>query len=187
MASDNSSQSQVQAVSADVWGEILSSLEGTRDFIFCKGAKTRVRLIGLGNDPRQYYREVPSTFRNRTRSKYIVLGFNVQKDAEESPSLKAIVLPKTALKAIGGLQQEGYELFKQDGRGCTIIKTGSEQQTSYTVSPSPKTVPIPADILAEAEAKGLDYFYHLWIKREADRGKDGGGDGEGTSGEESDW
>ncbi len=177
----------VESIGADVWGEILSSLEGTRDFIFCKGAKTRVRLIGIGKDPRTYFREVPSTFRGRTRSKFIVLGFAVAgKDSDEVPALKAVVLPKTALKAIGGLQQEGYDLFGPNGRGCTIIKSGSEQQTSYSVSPSPKPVAVPANIKEELETKGLDYFYQVWVKRESER-SNSNGEAEGAEAEGNDW
>lgn len=144
--------------SGDVnWNQLLEDLQsgGNANFIFTKKPKNRIRLV---RDPEQVpYIEVASTFRRngvegRTRTKFMILAVDLSAEDtdDEGPKVKGLVVSKTVFRQVVGLITEGYELWDpENGHGITISKTGQGLQTTYTVMPSQKVVPLDPDLLED--------------------------------------
>lgn len=169
-----------QAGDQEFWANLLGTLDkGTANssMIFPKDGKTLVRLIRKPKSP--FYIEVDSTYRQKTKVKYLMMAYQpITKDGEEL-KVKGLLVAKTVFKAIVALLSEGYDFFNPiTGHGLTIIRSGTGLDTNYTVVPSAKEVPIPAEIkkqVMELTLEGLKKSYEEANKaRQNGSGKEGG-------------
>lgn len=170
MAKAKAQKSTKNKTDPEFWDKVLESLQGgDTNFIFIKPGRTRVRL--LRDKDGDFFREVESTFRNRTRTKYMLLAYSPDVEAEEGSSIvKGLLLSKTAFRGAVTLQAEGYELFDpEEGYGLTIVRTGSGLDTDYTVLPSKKPILVPESVLSELEETDLGKVAKAYIEFSASR------------------
>ena len=133
------------------WGEILSSLSSSSMYFRPKEGRTRVRLLlPKGEAPTKFYREVQTSYNGKVKPRYLVMALIFDGEGvspEMAKTATPMVIAKTVLKGIISLLVEGYDLFDpEEGHGLTIIRTGQGLNTDYSVMPSQKPIPIPADI-----------------------------------------
>ena len=132
------------------WGKVLNSLKVTGRWYRPKVGRTQVRLL-LPDDtePRNFFREVQTSYNGNVRTKYMVLALIFSGEGatpEMAETATPLIITKTVLKGIVSLLAEGYDLFGPDGHGVTITRTGKGLNTDYSVLPSRKPVDIPEDI-----------------------------------------
>lgn len=176
---------------ADYWKGVFENLgQGNSNFIFPKGGKTNVRLIRKSDAP--FYVEVPSFYKGRERTKYLIMAWNpAAKDestGEKIYEVRGLIIPKTAFKAIAAHLAEGYEFFHPlQGHGITLVRSGEGRDTSYTVIPSAKPVPLPQQLkpaLAKTSFKTLVAEYK---KMKSSRPEGESANGTEEAEDESDW
>lgn len=143
------------------WQNLLDTLDassGGGDVYFLKQQKTRIRLVhpdlqpgSHGSDEEEiFYAETTKHYQGKASSAFIVfgvvMGTSEKADKNVDPAkIRAIRMPKTALRGIIAQLAEGWDLFDEsEGRGLVIEKIGggSSDRTSYTVQVSPKAVKI---------------------------------------------
>lgn len=168
----------------DYWKDVLDGLGaagGGSDFIFPKNGKTLVRLIQRPNSP--FYAEVESTFRNRTKTKYMLMAWKpAAKDEEAEDKVRGLILPKTAFKAIVALLAEGYEFFDPTkGHGLSIVRSGEALDTNYTIVPSNKEVPLPVSLKKQIAETSFDKLIKTYDEMRNRRGGKSTGSGEGSA------
>lgn len=172
------------------WQGVFSNLGSgsAGNFVFPKGGKTQVRLLNKHGTP--FYIEVPSYFRGKERVKYIFPVWDpTKKDEEGEPdyTIRGLVVPKTAFKAIVAYLAEGYEFFHPlKGHGITLARSGEGRDTAYSVIPSAKPVVLPNGLktpLAKFTWKAMRAEYNKL--RSAKPGGDGDGNGEPS--DDGDW
>ena len=168
-------------MSQNEWQEMLDNLSTGESgpFWFIKEGKTRVRLIPEEGSER-FYAETTRVFRGKERVRFVVLGVvmgvSTRELADEWKNrVTPVIMTKTCVKGILALLAEGYDLLSPDGHGVTIVRSGKGLDTSYTVLPSPKPIPIPDDVV-EAESSLEEYsqlFYQNSLERDSNRGDSG--------------
>jgi hypothetical protein len=171
MAKTKAKKSTKKKTDPEYWDKVLESLQsGDTNFIFIKPGRTRIRL--LRDSEGSFYQEVESTFRGRTRTKYMLLAYSPDVDTEDDSALiKGLLLSKTAFRGAVTLQAEGYELFDpEEGYGLTIVRTGSGLDTDYTVLPSKKPIEVPEAILEELTDVSLVKVAKAYTEFSASRG-----------------
>ena len=147
------------AMDQNKWGDLLDQIDassGSGEVYYMKQPKTRIRLVvpdGVEED--QFYAETSKFYQGKESTAFmifaVVIGTSVKNDPNVDPTkVKAIRLPKTALRGIIARLAEGHELFSDsEGHGVTITKVGGQgsDRTSYDIDVSPKAVPINLDSL----------------------------------------
>lgn len=144
------------------WEELLGQLDassGGGDVYYIKQPKTRIRLVlpsmapgwdGDEDDEANFFAETTKHYQGQARTAFLVLGTILgtteKNDQNVDPKkVRAIRLPKTALRSIVSALAEGHELFDEGvGHGIVLerIGGGSSERTSYTLQVSPKPVVI---------------------------------------------
>ncbi len=128
------------------WGELADELEsqGGGSGYFLKDGKNRFRIIPEDSkDDKSWYADVTTMWEGNPRAKKLMRAIPL---GLEETKLEYVVIPKSALKGIFNILDEGYDLLSgEDAHGVTISKSGKLLQTSYTVMPSRKEVDIPED------------------------------------------
>lgn len=148
------------AADADYWKNVFQGLDtaGNSKFIFPKTGKLKVRLLQGNGQP--FFTEVNSTYMKKTKKKYLLLAWSPERQDESNNPLyevQALILPKTAWKAIAGFLAEGYDFFsRKGGYGVTIIRSGVGRDTSYTVMPSKNPILLPPQLLESLAETTLD-------------------------------
>lgn len=164
------------------WASVLESLksESSGDLFFVKAQKTRIRIVNLEDDPRNFFCPAMTTYRGKPKQKMIFFGIILGTDKGELSEkwvnkIVPIVVPKTALQGILGILADGYDLFSEtEGHGITIVRSRTETDTTYNVLPSPKPVPIDLSQFEPPELTLMEYAEQL-----TQRGKNhGNNDGE---------
>jgi len=130
------------------WQAVLDDLGAESNdprLFFLKGGRNRLRLIPEDpQDPKSFFTTVTRTYQGQSRVKFLIRALVMSNDEDATPSIRAIPIGKTAMKAILNLLAEGYDLLDpKTGHGVTIVRSGSALDTSYTVVSSPKPVPVP--------------------------------------------
>lgn len=176
------------------WQAMLDSLESggiTGNILFPKSGKTRIKLVLEDDDDEEsWYTEVQGEFQGRVRSRFILRGV-VLFPAQEEKKILGIVVAKTAMKQIVSALAEGYNLTDaEEGHGITLSKTGSELNTTWGATPSPKPVEIEDfdeyeddDSTLEELEKQLE---EIAAKRAGSTKKKGKKDSEGDEDEDED-
>lgn len=162
------------------WSNLLNDLNtaGSGDFFFPKTGRTRLRLIPEEGTEDQFFTQVDSVYRGQTKTKYILLAIVLGTD--QGPldekwvnKVVGVVVSKVVLKGIVQLLAEEYDLLSEEGHGITIVRSGNGQfDTTYTVLPSQKVVPIPEE--AEMPEMTLEEMAEEFMDFQARKG-DGGG------------
>lgn len=155
------------AIPSSKWGDLLSQLDsssGGGDVYYLKQPKTRVRLLlpsmspnasetgegGEEDEDMNFYAETRKAYQDQIRTNYLVfgliLGTSEKNDQNVSQTkVKAVRIPKTALRGIVGQLAEDWDLFDPTaGHGIVIEKIGgaNAERTSYNIQVSPKAVPV---------------------------------------------
>lgn len=165
------------------WSGLLDRLQqgGSNSFLFAKNPKNRYRLLHLDGEP--FFVEVKSDFRGKVKVKYMLLALDMAAELDERIP-KGLIIAKTPFKAIVALLSEGYDLFSENGYGVTILKSGTGLDTSYSVMPSPKAIPVDPDLLDGAPT--FEYLLKEYEAMAARRAEKPEGDAEEKT-EGNDW
>lgn len=173
------------------WQNLLDQMNSSGNFYRLKEGKTRLRLIApqerVDQKPVIFFEEVQSTFRGRTKTKYMILCLVLEgKGAkpEMATTVTPVIVTKTVIKGILGLLAEGYDLFDPtEGYGFSINRTGSGLETDYSVLASRKPVPLDADsiVLPQKTITELAADYMAWANRPRGEGEEEPSDEEGDS------
>jgi hypothetical protein len=148
-------------------------------FHFFQAEVTRVRLIGIGSDPRNWVQSVDNHFTNpdgsvTTSKKHIVLGYQMTGKPDEELLLQGLVFTKGAWGHIANLMRTGWDLFRETGVGITVHRQNSNNRISYSILPAPVPVPIDPDMLAEAQAANWEDYLEAYAKMQEGRNKKSG-------------
>lgn len=136
------------------WESLLGQLDAGSaggDVYYLKQPKTKVRLVlpqdGEGEvDEENFFAETTKSYQGKVSTAYLVFGVILQtsdkNDKNVDPKkVRAIRLPKTALRGIVAKLAEDYPLFDMDEGHSLVIERiggGGSDRTSYDVTPSPK-------------------------------------------------
>ncbi len=139
------------------WNSLLDQLSTNANFVRLKEGTTKVRLVQLPamvsgeGGSFTFWGEAESEFRGRKKTRYVMAALVFEGSGAKPEMAKVVtplVVPKTVIKGILTLLAEDYELFdKEKGHGLSLRRTGSGLDTDYSVLPSRKPVPLPADIV----------------------------------------
>jgi hypothetical protein len=162
------------------WQDLLDNLKSgaTGPFFFLGDGKTRIRLVPEPDTDDNFFIETVSIYGGKEKSKFIVLGLvmgssSKDLDPEEANKVRPIILPKTAIRYILSLLAEGWDLLSEDaGHGLTITRTGKGRDTGYTVTNSPKAIPVAYDELEYPESSLEELaqeFYARAIERDSEQ------------------
>jgi len=136
------------------WKKLLDGVQSgsnSGSIKFIKEGRTRLKLVPEDD---AYFIEVTAKFRDKKRTKYLVLCWDVDADAPQR--LQAVLVSRSVLASILTLAAEGYEIFDPDeGHGITIIREGAGLNTEYNVLPSPRPVPTPDSVLDQQASLSL--------------------------------
>lgn len=144
------------------WEKLLGQLDtsGGGDVYYIKQPKTKLRLLLPSMNPAtpdisedddvNFFAETTKHYQGKPSTAFLVfaliIGTSDKADTNASMTrVRAVRLPKTALRAIVGALSDGHELFDpRSGHGITLARIGGGQsdRTSYTVSPLPEPTPI---------------------------------------------
>jgi hypothetical protein len=144
--------------------DILDASSGGGDVYYLKQPKTRIRLLlpsmspayvpeegnAEDDDDTQFFAETTKYYQDQARTNFLIfaliLGTSEKSDQNVSQTkVRAIRLPKTALRGIVGQLAEDWDLFDpKGGHGLVIEKIGgaNSERTSYNIQVSPKPVPV---------------------------------------------
>jgi len=190
----------IMAVPASKWQDLLDTLDassGGGDVYYLKEPKTRIRLVlpamspnsgGDEDDEEIFYAETTKHYQGKASSAFIVMGLilgtSTKGDKNVSDTkVRAIRLPKTALRWVVSQLAEEHELFDEvSGHGVTIerIGGGNSDRTSYSGGVSAKPIPIQVDKL-EWPAKDIWTIAAEESTRSEQRDAKKGGDGKAKS------
>lgn len=171
VTTSNMSDNQVVVPPDQVdWASLMNSFGGDRSpVLFIKG-RHKIHLLPF-KDANHIFEPVASFFKGKERTKYIVKVWNM--DDSENP-VRAALLPSKACKAILTLAVEGYELFDpKAGHAVILNKTGSGNQSEIGVTPSPKPIPVPPNVLELAEEMDLAQVAAEFSERQREREESG--------------
>lgn len=155
----------MKEVKETFWQEVLQSLTvGSSNFLFPREGRTRVRL-GADRDG-LYFLEVQTQYQGRIKTKFLLLAVPMD---EGEKTWKGLIVPKTVFRSIATLAAEGYELWDpEEAHGITIVRTGSGLESSYSVLPSHKPIPLPREV-REQEIPSLTELLRVYQRIQARR------------------
>jgi len=171
------------------WGGLLDQFAanaGGGQVFYLKAGKNRVRL--LPPKSKNPFIAVDTTYRNRTRTKYLV-GAVVPEavDLERNPEdvgVRAVLLTRQQIHTILTNQTEGFDLFSPEGNGLTIIKAGSGLNTTVTISVTPKPIPLTDDVLEAWKTFDLEAVAKDWVAYQKSQAENNGAGGEAEEDED---
>jgi hypothetical protein len=181
----------------NMWEALLGQLNtrGSMDVYYIKEKKTRIRLVlQPGQDPMQFYAMTQKSYQGKVGVAFLVFALVLQtsKSGDDSVSdtkVRAVRLSKTALTALVTQLAEGHELFDPKEGHALMVQKIEGETTSYTVTVSPKPVPVDMAKLewskdSEDEMRSLQDIADTEGTRaiERDQKKMGGGAARGPSG-----
>lgn len=147
------------------WGQVLDQLatSASGPFFFVKANKTKLRLICLEEDERNFFCPATTYFKGKPKEKMIMFAIVLGTDKGELSEkwvdkIVPVVVTKTALQGIISILADGYDLFSAEGgHGITIIRSGTGTDTTYNVLPSPQPVPIDLNQYEAPELSLIEY------------------------------
>lgn len=161
--------------SAAKWQSLLDQMNSASNFYRPKEGRSRLRLVQMPEmvpDEEgifQFYAEVQSTFRGKTKSRFLVPALVLDGPGarpEMATKITPVVLPKAVIKGILGLLAEGYDLFSDEGFGITVARTGQGLDTDYNVLPSKNPVALPEGLeLPEKTFTEMAEDFEKWANR----------------------
>lgn len=169
--------------SGNRWQDLLNEMKssGSGPWFFPKPGKTRFRIVtlnGVSQDeatPSDFMQEVEVVYRGQLKTRFLVraviLGTSQGEISDRfSNKVVPILLPKVAVTQILSMLAEGeYELFDPiEGHGLTLDKTGEGRNTSYSLMPTSKPIPLDMDEIEDdgiSMAELAEQFYHWQSSR----------------------
>lgn len=168
----------------DFWSQQYeeATAGGSQNFLFPKEETTRVRLIGIGTNPHDWYRKVENEYQGKITPKFLVKGFRVLRKGEKGDTLlQAIVFTKGAWGNISNMAREGYDFMSSSGVGLIVNRLNNGGRISYTVMPAPVSVTIPEEILQAAHETPWDFYLEEYQKMQDGRDNSQTGAGNAAS------
>lgn len=135
------SEQDLQAYYASLAEEL--DRKASREFLFLKEGNTKVKILPDPGGTPKFFEEVlrPGWQGAAPKIKYAFRVVNIEN--KDNAKEQVIIVGKTVFKTLIGFLSEGYDLLSPGGNAVSITKSGAGLDTSYSVIPSPKPVPLP--------------------------------------------